>query len=184
MFVFIPLILFGSSIAYFQVKKILQTGIEKELHDTTDSLVNLIETSARVSIENRLHAIAEKNMDIASYYYSKHKSGLLSRSEAIEIIEEIFLSQSIGISGYIYCLNSKGIVIIHPNDKVRNSDVSGFDFVKKQMEIKDGYLEYDWKNPGEVHERPKALYMVYFKPLDWIISVSSYRGEFNHLVNI
>jgi PAS domain S-box-containing protein len=184
MFVFIPLILIGSTAAYYQVKSILQTGIEKELQDTTDSLVNLIKTSATVSIKNRLHAIAEKNLDIAEYYYSKHRSGLLSRSEAIKTIEEIFLSQNIGISGYIYCLNSKGIVIIHPNDKVKNSDVSDFDFVKKQMAIKDGYLEYDWKNPGEASERPKALYMVYFKPLDWIISVSSYRGEFNYLVNI
>ncbi|MCD4743388.1 MAG: cache domain-containing protein [Desulfobacteraceae bacterium] len=184
MFVFIPLILIGSTIAYVQIKKILQISIEKELQDTTDSLLNLIKTSATVSIKNRLYAIAEKNLDIAEYYYSKYRSGLLSRSEAIKTIEEIFLSQDIGISGYIYCLNSKGIVTIHPNDKVRNSDVSEFDFVKKQMEIKDGYLEYDWKNPGEASERPKALYMVYFKPLDWIISVSSYRGEFNYLVNI
>ena len=184
MFAFIPLILIGSTIAYYQVKKILLTGIERELQETTDSLVNLIKTSATVSIKNRLHAIAEKNLDIAQYYYSKYRSGLLSRAEAMKLIEEIFLSQDIGISGYIYCLNSKGIVVIHPNDKVKNSDVSGFGFVKKQMEIKEGYLEYDWKNPGELHERPKALYMVYFKPLDWIISVSSYRGEFNHLVNI
>ncbi len=182
--VFIPLILMGSTIAYYQAKKILQTNIEKELQNTTDSLVNLIETAASVSIKNRLQAIAEKNLDIAQYYYSKYRSGLLTRPQAIKIIEEIFQSQSIGISGYIYCLNSKGIVIIHPNDQVRNSDVSEFGFVKKQMEIKDGYLEYEWKNPGEPKERPKALYMVYYKPLDWIISVSSYRKEFNHLLNI
>jgi len=184
LFVFIPLIIIGSTIAYYQAKKILQTNIEKELQSTTNSLVNLINTAASVSIKNRLQAIAEKNLDIAQYYYSKYRSGLLTRSQAIKIIEEIFLSQSIGLSGYIYCLNSKGIVTIHPNDKVRNSDVSEFDFVKKQMEIKDGYLEYDWKNPGELQERPKALHMVYYKPLDWIISVSSYRGEFNHLLNI
>lgn len=184
LFVFIPLILIGSTIAYYQIKSRLQASIEKELQDTTDSLLNLIKTSASVSIKNRLHAIAEKNLEIAQYFYSKHRSGLLTRSQAIKIIEEIFSSQSIGISGYIYCLNSKGIVTIHPNDKVRNSDVSQFGFVQKQMEIKDGYLEYDWKNPGEPQERPKALYMVYYKPLDWIISVSSYRGEFNHLVNI
>ncbi|MBU1344695.1 MAG: cache domain-containing protein [Proteobacteria bacterium] len=184
MFVFIPLILIGSSIAYYQVKKILQTSIEKELQDTTDSLVNLIKTTASVSIKNRLHAIAEKNLDIAQYYYKKYQSGLISRTQAIETIEEIFLSQPVGISGYIYCLNSIGIVTVHPNDKVKDSDVSEFDFVRQQMKMKDGYLEYDWKNPGEAQKRPKALYMVYFKQFDWIISVSSYREEFNHLVNI
>lgn len=182
--VFIPLILMGSFIAYYQVKKILQTSIEKELQDTTDSLVNLIKTSASVSIKNRLHAIAEKNLNIAEYYYNKHRSGLISLAEAIDTIEEIFLSQHVGISGYIYCLDSNGIVIIHPNSRVKGSDVSEYDFVRQQMGAKEGYLEYNWKNPGEVQERPKALCMVYFKPLDWIISVSSYRDEFNYLVDI
>jgi len=181
---FIPMILLGGILSYYQVKKILQTSIDKELLNTTDYLVNLIKTSASVSIRNRLNAIAEKNLDIATYYYAKYQSGLLSKAEAIQLIEEIFLNQSVGISGYIYCLNSKGIVTVHPNDKVKNSDVSEFEFVRRQMEIKDGYLEYDWKNPGEAARRPKALYMVYFKPLDWIISVSSYREEFSYLVNV
>ncbi|MCP4721474.1 MAG: response regulator, partial [Desulfobacteraceae bacterium] len=127
---------------------------------------------------------AEKNFDLAEYYYSKHRSGLLTRKQAIKTIEEIFLNQPVGISGYIYCLNSKGKVIIHPNDKVKGSNLSKFDFIKQQLKTKEGYLEYDWKNPGEVQKRPKALYMVYFKPLDWIISVSSYRNEFSYLVDI
>ncbi len=182
--VFIPLILAGSTIAYYQIKKTLQTSIEKELQETTDSLLNLIRTSALVSIKNRLHAIAEKNLDIAEYYYAKHGSGLITRDEAIKLIKEVYLNQDIGVSGYIYCLNSNGIVEVHPNDKVQGTDVSEYDFIKEQVKLKEGYLEYDWKNPGEEKERPKALYMVYFKPLDWIISVSSYREEFNHLVNI
>jgi len=184
MFVFIPLIIVGSTIAYYQVKNILQTSIENKLYDSTDSLVNLIKTSARVSIKNRLHAIAGKNLDIARYFHNKYKKGKLSRSEAENKIKEIFLSQTIGESGYIYCLNSKGIVVIHPNDRVNGSNVSGYEFIKKQIEIKTGYLEYEWINPGENHKRPKALYMVYFKPFDWIISVSSYREEFSKLVDI
>jgi PAS domain S-box-containing protein len=182
--VFVPLIFMGSTIAYLQTKKILKTSIENELAQTTASLANLIQAAATISIQNRLRAIAEKNYDIAEYYYSKHRSGLLTREQAIHTIEEIYLNQPIGISGYIYCLNSRGTVIIHPNDKVKGTDVSKFDFVKQQLNTKEGYLEYNWKNPGESKEKAKALYMVYFKPLDWIISVSSYRGEFQHLVDI
>jgi PAS domain S-box-containing protein len=182
--VFVPLILIGSTIAYLQTKKVLETSIENELSQTTDSLANLIQTSANISIQNRLRAIAEKNLDIAEYYYSKHRSGLLTREQALHTIEEIFLNQPIGISGYIYCLNSKGIVIIHPNDKVKGTNLSNFDFVKQQLKTKEGYLEYDWKNPEESQEQAKALYMVYFKPLDLIIGVSSYRGEFKHLVDL
>lgn len=182
--VFVPLILIGSTIAYLQTKKILETSIENKLSQTTTSLTNLIQTSANISIQNRLRAIAEKNLDIAEYYYSKHRSGLITREQAIHTIEEIFLNQSIGISGYIYCLNSKGIIIIHPDDKVKGTNVSNFDFVKQQLKTKEGYLEYNWKNPGESQVKAKALYMVYFKPLDWIIGVSSYRSEFKHLVDL
>ncbi len=181
---FVPLILIGSSIGYLQTKKILETSIENKLSQTTASLANLIQTSANISIKNRLRAIAEKNYDIAEYYYSKHRSGLLTRDQAIHTIEEIFINQPIGISGYIYCLDSRGKVIIHPNDRIKGTNVSRFDFVKQQLQTKEGYLEYDWKNPGEGNEQPKALYMVYFKPLDWIISVSSYRDEFHYLVDI
>ena len=86
----------------------------------------MIRTAASVSIKNRLRAIAEKNLDIAEYYYSKHRSGLLSKKEAIGLIQEIFLSQSIGISGYIYCINSKGIVTIHPNEELRGEECLKF----------------------------------------------------------
>jgi PAS domain S-box-containing protein len=182
--VFLPLIIAGGTFTYYQMKKMLETSIEKELHQTTQSLFSLIETTASIAIRNRLGAIAEKNFDLTEYYYSKHRSGLLTRQEAIDTLEEIFLNQSIGISGYVYCLNSNGDVVIHPDHRVRGSNVSDYSFVRQQLAIKDGYLEYDWKNPGEPRERPKALYMVYYKPLDWIISVSAYRNEFSHLVNI
>jgi hypothetical protein len=55
-----------------------------------------------VSIKTRLHSIAEKNKDIAQYFYDRYKSGSLTREEALKRIEEIFLSQTIGVSGYIY----------------------------------------------------------------------------------
>ena len=182
--IFIPLIIAGGALSYYQFKKILETSIDKELRHTTESLFTLVETTAAISIRNRLAAIAEKNFDLTEYYYSKHRSGLLTRQEAIDTLEEIFLNQSIGISGYIYCINSSGDVVIHPDHQVKGQNVSDFAFIQQQLAIKDGYLEYDWKNPGEPEARPKALYMTYYKPLDWIISVSAYRNEFSYLVDI
>jgi len=184
LFVFIPLIAAGGILGYFQVKKIIQANIERRLEDNTDSLVRLIKTSAAVSVKNRLHAIAEKNREIARFYYERYKSGIITKSRAKTVIKQIFAAQRIGMSGYIYCLNSKGIIVIHPEKKLRNSDVSSFAFIREQIRRKNGYLEYYWKNPGESKKRAKALYMVYFKPFDWIISVSSYRKEFKNLVDI
>jgi PAS domain S-box-containing protein len=94
------------------------------------------------------------------------------------------LSQTIGKTGYIYAIDSQGIILIHPEKALLNADLSEYTFIADQMIRKEGYLEYDWKNPGETHARPKALYMTYFEPWDWIISVSSYRNEFDELVNV
>ncbi len=184
LFVLIPLILLSSLFAYHQVKKNLQTNIEKQLQDSTDSLVNLITTSVSVSIKNRLHGIAQKNLEIAQYYYQRYTSGDLTKEQAIKNIEEVFLSQSVGASGYIYCLNSQGIVLMHPNKQIQGSNISNMDFARQQVQIKQGYLEYNWVIPGEIYEHRKALYMAYFEPLDWIISVSSYRDEFTHLTDL
>ncbi|MBF0199823.1 MAG: cache domain-containing protein [Desulfamplus sp.] len=181
---FIPFMIAGSFIGYLQIKKLLQANIEQALFEKTESLVTAIRGAASISIKNRLRAIAEKNLDITQYYYNKYRSGLISRTEAMNLIEEIFLSQSVGISGYIYCLDSNARVVIHPNEMVKGSDVSDHGFVMEQIKTREGYLEYEWQNPGEPASRPKALYMTYFKPLDWIISVSSYRSEFNDLIEL
>jgi len=51
-------------------------------------------------------------------------------------------------------------------------------FIQRQKAKKEGYIEYEWANPGETVQQPKALYMSYFEPWDWIIASSSYLEEF------
>jgi PAS domain S-box-containing protein len=73
--------------------------------------------------------------------------------------------------------------VVHPSSAVEGRNFRQHAFILEQIRKKEGYIEYFWKNPGEDTERAKALYMTYFAPLDWIISVSSYREEFKDLVN-
>ncbi len=155
-----------------------------ELKNTTTLLCNNIRATATVAIRNHLKAIADNNKDIALHHLRLAEQGIFTFNEAVLRVRQVLLSQQVGTSGYVYCLNSKGIAVIHPSRGVEGTDNSHFEFIQKQIELKDGYLEYDWKNPGEEHERPKALYMAYLEPLDWIISASSYRAEFNELINI
>ena len=56
-------------------------------------------------------------------------------------------------------------------------------FIRNQIEAKTGYLEYYWKNPDEFSRKPKALYMTYFQPWDWIISACCYREEFSSIID-
>ncbi|MFN2355583.1 MAG: cache domain-containing protein, partial [Desulfopila sp.] len=161
----------------------IEKSVRQDLKNSTHLLSNAIKSNATVAIRNHLRAIADKNREIALQHFSLIESGILSTEEAKRRLRDIFLSQRVGTSGYLYCLNSQGTAVIHPRPLVENTDVSNFAFVRRQMEIKEGYVEYDWKNPEDQQPRAKALYMVYFEPFDWIISASSYRTEFNELLD-
>ncbi|MFV0439526.1 MAG: cache domain-containing protein [Desulfopila sp.] len=169
---------------YFVIQNSIKTGIESELLNTTTGIYNLVRTAAAVSIKNYLRSVAEKNLEIIDAIYQQQRQGLVGEAEARQRAASILLSQTIGDSGYIYCLDSRGIVVVHPATKLIRTDVSEYAFVKDLIDRKKGYLEYDWQNPDETTVRPKALYSIYFAPWDWLICVSSYRSEFKGLVNV
>ncbi|WP_319523311.1 cache domain-containing protein [uncultured Desulfosarcina sp.] len=174
----------GSGIIFFFVKQAIQTNIESELTNITQTILNMVRTSASVSIKNHLRAVAEKNREIALHFYNKALAGEISMEAAQQQTREVMLSQTIGKTGYIYCIDSQGIILIHPEKALIRVDLSEHAFIAEQKVRKVGYLEYNWKNPGETQPRPKALYMTYFEPWDWIVSVTSYRNEFRELVNV
>lgn len=179
-----PLILAFALSIYILVGNIIEEHINSELNNSTNSLVSFVRTSATLSIKNHLRAIAEYNRDIAHLYYNQYETGKISYNTMMKRISEIFLSQKIGNSGYIYALDSKANVVIHPKKGVLGTNVLEYEFVRKQLSRKEGYLEYLWKNPDEDRKRRKALYMSYYGPLDMIVSVSSYRSEFTDLIHV
>lgn len=182
--VFILSLSLGSVSIYAFVRKSIEANISSELHNTTNTILNMVKTSAAVSIKNHLRAIAEKNNEIVDYFFRQYLQGLLTEEEAKRKAAEILQAQTIGQSGYIYCLNSEGRVLVHPLASMLGANVSSHDFVQHQIKEKGGYSEYEWKNPDDDRPRPKAIYTSYFAPWDWILSVSAYRTEFKELVNV
>ncbi len=180
----LPVIVFILLAVKFFLVPAIAGKARQELANSTHLLTGAVQAGATVAVRNHLKGIAEKNREIVAYHYGLFEQGRLSKTEALGRVRDILLSQQIGSSGYIYCLDSQGNAVIHPNSEIEGTDNTAFAFVREQMRRKNGYIEYEWQNPGETSTRQKALYMVYFEPLDWIISVSSYRQEFNELVNI
>ncbi len=174
----------AGGIIYFQVKDIIQSGIEKDLTKTTETILSVVSTTAEVSIKNYMRAVAEKNYDIVHHFHRQVLRGRLTEEEAKKQASEVILSQTIGKTGRNYCLDSNGIMVVHPKRSLLGVDVSGLPFVKEQIQRKKGYMEYEWKEPLETETRPKAISMLYFEPWDWIISASTYRDEFDKLVDI
>jgi PAS domain S-box-containing protein len=183
--IFILTSILGGMFIYFQVKKTITLNIQNELNNSTDSVLNMVKTAANVSAKNYLRAVCEKNIDLVQAAYKQYETGIVSEAQAKEDIRRILFSQTIGRTGYVYCVNSQGIAVEHPNPNVVGKKTwANRPFVKKMVQIKQGYMEYDWKNPGESQYRPKAVYMQYFEPWDWILAVSTYTEELKYLINV
>jgi PAS domain S-box-containing protein len=182
--ILVGVVLLAGIFIYGHIRNTIEANIESELTNSTTTILNMVQTSANTSIRNYMRAVAEKNKEIAENIYKKHRAGFMTEGEAKAKAQEIMLSQRIGKTGYIYCIDSKGFALMHPNPDVAGRIQLHNDFVREQTKLKEGYLEYEWQSPSENRKRQKALYMAYFEPWDWIISVSAYRDEFKRLVNV
>ncbi|WP_167496497.1 diguanylate cyclase [Desulfopila sp. IMCC35006] len=170
-----------SFIGYTVTNKLNKELVLNSLQVKVDDTYNLIDSAVNTSIKNYLGTIAEIDAEIVESYYARFKSGELTEDAAKKEIEKILLAQKVGQTGYVYVVDSQGLLQVHPY--LKNTDLSNFDFIKTQIVQKQGYLEYSWKNPADRIEKKKAMSMTYFKPWDYIISVSSYKTEFVNLVN-
>lgn len=174
----------SSVFLYNYFKDTITKNIESTLTASTESMTDMVLAAADTSIRNHLRTITSTYLNVIEQHYNSVLNGELSEIEAKNEIAKIINSQKVGSSGYVYVLNSKGVLQLHPSSELVGNDISNYDFVQYQIKNKNGYLEYDWKNPSDINTRPKALYMIYFEPWDWIISTSSYRDEFADLINI
>ena len=167
-------------------QSIVQSG-QNMMENTNHHIEDLVATIAQSSIQNYLRGIAEKNIDIIKYYYTSYQQGRITKQEAFETIRKSILSQRIGSTGYIYVWDISNAptsipVVIHPF--IQGREVQEYDFVQKAAQIKNGYLEYNWKNPDETNMRAKSMYLSYFPEWNWVVAVSSYKEEFLQLIDL
>ncbi|CAM2731899.1 cache domain-containing protein [Vibrio tubiashii] len=181
---FIVVINIANLANYLLMREVVKQGVEKELTSATESITNNIANTVDITIRSYLRGISEQNLQYIELCFQQYQRGQITEQEAKQKATNFLLSQSIGETGYPYVVDSSGVIRVHPKQPLLNTSLISFDFIKQQIELKRGYLEYQWKNPDELVERPKALYMVYFEPWDWIITSSSYREEFASLINI
>lgn len=166
------------------LRRSLERGIEGALNNATTSILHLLETALSGSIHNYLRGVADQDLAIVSDLYRRAQRGEITEDEAHDRAVATLLAQRIGETGYVCVLDSGGTMRVHPNREMIDKDLSEYAFVREITRRRQGYLEYVWQNPGESATRPKAMYMAYFEPWDWIILATSYRDEFRELVQL
>lgn len=96
----------------------------------------------------------------------------------------------VGDTGYVYIIDSKGTLKLHPAKEGENilhsKDSAGFEYIRAMithaLELgkgEVGTIRYPWVNPelGEKRPRQKINKYIYFRPWDWIIAAGSYEEE-------
>jgi diguanylate cyclase (GGDEF)-like protein/PAS domain S-box-containing protein len=174
------LALSGGVIYSFVYDNMRRNMLEK-LATSTLSVKNVVENGAHLAVHNHLQAIAQVDVDLLHFLEQRVSEGKLTRDAAKEQAAQLFVRQRVGDHGYVFVISGKGVVQVHPDPALAQADLSGVDFIQKQLVQKNGRLDYQWKDPSETMEHAKAMYMAYFEPWDWIVSVSCRQDEFNYL---
>jgi len=100
-------------------------------------------------------------------------------------LKEAMLSQTVGKTGYLYAIDTDGVLRVHPAQE--GSNISQYDFIKEIIrkaptlsEGEIGWIIYPWINKelGETKARDKIVAYMYFEEWDWIIAAGSYLEEF------
>ncbi len=151
---------------------------ERSMHQSSKNLLS-------TSIKNYLRGITAANLNIIEKYYADFVKGNISEREAKDRIQAQFLTEKVGQSGYPTCIKKTGnklFLDIHPF--LRGFECTDIEGCQQLQTIKNGYIEYNWKNPEDNSFRKKAAYIRYFPEWRWIVAASSYRDEFVNLVQL
>jgi two-component system NtrC family sensor kinase len=118
----------------------------------------------------------------ASGYLEETYEDLDFERRSFEELKEKIKGKKVGHTGYIYCMDSRGTLTIHPDTEGRNiyesRDAEGHAFIREMCEKKEGWIRYPWQNVGDKAPRQKIVRYAYFAPWDWIVAVGSYEDEF------
>ncbi|MGC8771347.1 MAG: cache domain-containing protein [Brevinematia bacterium] len=186
-FVFINIIVFAiiGGINFTILNKVFRDKQDKEISKQTIDIIICIQAALAVEVKNKLKNIMETDLKKINEKISKYENKKLSKKELIDELKELLLSKKIGESGYYYILDisdypDKAIVIVHP--KLEGQNLAGDTNIDRLVKKQNGYIEYDWKNPGDKTARKKVAYLYLNKKLNWLIGISAYKEDFVSLI--
>jgi two-component system NtrC family sensor kinase len=111
-----------------------------------------------------------------------------AEQQAFTELKNRIKAKRVGQTGYIYCMDRKGTLTIHPEAEGENifaaQDSNGTPFIEQMCNQREGWIRYPWQNPGEPSPRRKIVRYLYYQPWDWIVAVGSYEDEFYRETNL
>ncbi|HCL57768.1 MAG TPA: hypothetical protein DHW82_12280, partial [Spirochaetia bacterium] len=96
---------------FIVIKKNINEKIKSDLESIANTSLNMLDSSLTDSVQNYLRGIAEKNRQLAEYYYALFQSGKMKEEEAYQKFREILLNPvygKIGETGYLAGVGTDG----------------------------------------------------------------------------
>lgn len=182
--------------AYLGITQATRADLEHMAQFTLD-LLNSHHQQFEVYKEDKRRVVYKDLTTLAQFAYNlvvvqseQQAHGLHTLEAAQAEARKVFKNISVGETGYLYAMTSKGDLTIHVAQEDENiydaQDEQGRRFIREMCEravaAKPGevlYIVYPWRNAllGEARPRNKVVAYMYFQPWDWIIAAGGYLEE-------
>jgi len=144
----------------------------------------------RQVIDRDLATLVEFAHNFVAAQHEQYQAGRLSLLDAQQAARRALKNVSVGETGYIYALTSKGELAVHIAQEgetvidVRDNDGRYFirEIIERALAAPPGTVQYSiypWRNEllGDTRPRNKVVAFRYFEPWDWIIAAGTYLEE-------
>lgn len=168
------------SINFISVQLAFRKMIDSSVHEQTTMIENNLNQFVRLELTSKATIVR----DVIAGLYDDMLAGRISRAELDRLTRKIILNSKfskISDSGYMAGSDLAGNLTIHPYSQGVN--ISGQPFYPDVVRIRNGYLDYEWKNRGETTARWKGAGIAYFEPLDLMIWATAYKSEFIKIID-
>ena len=182
--------------AYLGITQATRADLEHMTQFTLDLLnahyqqFEVYKEDKRRTVYQNLATLAQFAYNLVAVQHEQYASGQHTLEAMQQEARKAFKNISVGETGYLYAMTSKGDLTIHVAQEGENildaQDEKGRHFIQEMCEkavaAKPGevlYIVYPWRNPilGETRPRNKVVAYMYFQPWDWIIAAGGYLEE-------
>ncbi|NOQ42195.1 MAG: HAMP domain-containing protein [Desulfuromusa sp.] len=201
--VVIPIVLLGGTIGYIATDKAyegLTTTSKADLDHMASFTLDLLDSHHRqfeVYREDKKKIVHQEMKSLVDLAYTlineqqhQHHIGNIDLIGAQQSARNSFKDVSIGSSGYLFAITSKGVLTVHPAREgesiIDEQDENGRFFIRelveKALKAKPEevlYTIYPWRNEqlGDKRPRNKIVALRYCPKWDWIVAAGGYLDE-------
>lgn len=182
--------------AHLGITQVLRADLEHMTQFTLDLLdahhqqFEVYKADKQRTIRQDLATLTQFAYNLATLQHAQVASGQDSLETAQQEARKAFKSVSVGETGYLYAMTTRGDLAIHIAQEGENvydaRDENDRYFIREIIEnamaAEEGevlYTIYPWRNPalGEIRARNKIVAYRYFQPWNWIIAAGAYLEE-------